>query len=406
MIRAARIGPGMALLAIGLATAASHAQRRSAPVPPAMQRALQYVEIGRLPVTRGPAIPSGDPFAMIEESGLLFDAAAPLLGPTDAARYRQLSADSKLRILRRTVPELREAITRQRAAVDSGARAVFVLGRASRDPDWLVGGIPSRHAVLLAAQVRQDARNAASFEGAEEELNRETDAARNRLEALLKSRGTQPPLLLVTNAARPAGITIAAGDAVEAVNASLLAERSLSPVVNRILDDLHRSQAAWQSRVPYDSLAPVSPMADPQIDSYVPADTPLPTEDFALAPERRGVVLAAPEKLGIELTSPAGATVLSPAPGTVEFAGETRGLGHVVLVRHEAGLYSVFARLASSAVEVGKTVDEGAVIGRAGAVPWGGGFGLYYEVRQQEQPTTTTRLLGGRDPARTLLGRR
>lgn len=86
-------------------------------------------------------------------------------------------------------------------------------------------------------------------------------------------------------------------------------------------------------------------------------------------------------RTGIEISAPAGASVLSVAPGRVLFAGWFRGYGQMVIVDHGAGDLSVSGYLDEVLVAAGDSVAAGQPIGAVGETGSASGPGLYFEIR-------------------------
>ncbi|MBL9038836.1 MAG: peptidoglycan DD-metalloendopeptidase family protein [Archangium sp.] len=88
---------------------------------------------------------------------------------------------------------------------------------------------------------------------------------------------------------------------------------------------------------------------------------------------------------GIDVRAAAGTPVVAVAQGTVAFAGWLKGYGNVVIVDHGSGYHSLYAHLASAAVEVGNAVEEGEQLGDVGDTGSLKGNYLYFEIRKQGQ---------------------
>jgi murein DD-endopeptidase MepM/ murein hydrolase activator NlpD len=85
---------------------------------------------------------------------------------------------------------------------------------------------------------------------------------------------------------------------------------------------------------------------------------------------------------GIDLLAPAGTSAVAAAPGTVTWAGwRSGGWGLLVVVRHPAGVRTLYAHLEAIDVRVGDEVAGGAVLGRVGATGDATGPHLHFEVR-------------------------
>lgn len=85
---------------------------------------------------------------------------------------------------------------------------------------------------------------------------------------------------------------------------------------------------------------------------------------------------------GVDLLAPAGTSAVAAAPGTVTWAGRRAGgWGLLVVVRHPAGVRTLYAHLEAIDVHVGDEVAGGAVLGRVGATGDATGPHLHFEVR-------------------------
>ena len=70
---------------------------------------------------------------------------------------------------------------------------------------------------------------------------------------------------------------------------------------------------------------------------------------------------------GVEWAAAEGAQVVSPAAGTVAFAGKLLLTGNTVVIDHGCGVKSYLYRLGSLTVETGAAVERGAAVGTAGS---------------------------------------
>ena len=94
---------------------------------------------------------------------------------------------------------------------------------------------------------------------------------------------------------------------------------------------------------------------------------------------------------GVDLAVPVGTPVTSIKSGTVEFAGEMRGYGTVVIVRHGGTVRSIYAHLSKLSVQKGDRVDGRQVLGLSGQSGNASGPHLHFEVQRwgrQEDPVT------------------
>ena len=76
--------------------------------------------------------------------------------------------------------------------------------------------------------------------------------------------------------------------------------------------------------------------------------------------------------------------VVAPADGVVTFTGwraNYSGYGLIVQVRHDRGVATMYAHLASASVKAGDVVERGDLLGRAGCTGSCTGQHLHFEVR-------------------------
>jgi murein DD-endopeptidase MepM/ murein hydrolase activator NlpD len=67
--------------------------------------------------------------------------------------------------------------------------------------------------------------------------------------------------------------------------------------------------------------------------------------------------------------------------GVVEFAGQQRGYGNVVAIKHSQDRSTLYAHLSSIAVAKGQRVEQGQRIGAVGATGYATGPHLHFEFR-------------------------
>jgi murein DD-endopeptidase MepM/ murein hydrolase activator NlpD len=153
--------------------------------------------------------------------------------------------------------------------------------------------------------------------------------------------------------------------------------------------------------------------ADPRIAARTPSILPLATEIFepsAVFGPRLSPWTGAEEFFaGLKLAAPAGSTVISPADGTVAFAGRLRPrpgsglfrLGNLVILLHGNGQATLFGHLAKMDVRRGQKLRRGERIGTVGATGWVVAPSLHYELwREREGALAPT------DPRFAILDRR
>lgn len=98
---------------------------------------------------------------------------------------------------------------------------------------------------------------------------------------------------------------------------------------------------------------------------------------------------------GVDVYVPSGTPVHAMGPGRVQFAGEMRGFGRVVILDHGGGVRSLYAHLSEIQVRTGDDVRGHAVIGLSGQSGDATGPHLHFEVSRYGRPVDPVPLLGG-----------
>jgi murein DD-endopeptidase MepM/ murein hydrolase activator NlpD len=86
---------------------------------------------------------------------------------------------------------------------------------------------------------------------------------------------------------------------------------------------------------------------------------------------------------GVDFGAPTGTRVRATADGTVEFIGQQRGYGNVVMIDHRGGYSTVYAHLNGfqPGLRRGSTIRQGDNIGFVGSTGWATGPHLHYELK-------------------------
>ncbi|MEZ5653588.1 MAG: peptidoglycan DD-metalloendopeptidase family protein [Burkholderiaceae bacterium] len=86
---------------------------------------------------------------------------------------------------------------------------------------------------------------------------------------------------------------------------------------------------------------------------------------------------------GVDFVAAPGTKIRASGNGTIEFIGEQRGYGRVIILRHTQGVSTVYAHMRGFAkgLKQGQSVHQGDVIGYVGASGWATGPHLHYEYR-------------------------
>ena len=89
---------------------------------------------------------------------------------------------------------------------------------------------------------------------------------------------------------------------------------------------------------------------------------------------------------GIEIAVADGAPVAAVHGGEVAFSGPFTGFGHLIIVQHGPGAFTLYGHLTSGSVGKGDRVETGQTIGRAGRPPGARDSRLYFELRVDGRP--------------------
>lgn len=98
---------------------------------------------------------------------------------------------------------------------------------------------------------------------------------------------------------------------------------------------------------------------------------------------------------GVDLAVPVGTPVNAVKGGTVEFAGEMRGYGLVVILSHGANVRTVYAHLSKLSVKKGDRVKGRQLIALSGQSGNAYGPHLHFEVQRWGHQEDPVPLLGG-----------
>jgi murein DD-endopeptidase MepM/ murein hydrolase activator NlpD len=85
---------------------------------------------------------------------------------------------------------------------------------------------------------------------------------------------------------------------------------------------------------------------------------------------------------GVDIGAPEGTPVHAVAEGEVVYSNQLRGYGNMVIVRHVAGIVSVYAHNQLNLVHEGQKVERGEVIAKVGSTGRVTGPHLHFEIRK------------------------
>lgn len=89
---------------------------------------------------------------------------------------------------------------------------------------------------------------------------------------------------------------------------------------------------------------------------------------------------------GIDIAAPEGTAVGAAASGSVIYAGEQSGYGWIVILKHAAGLLTLYAHASAILVRQGQQVQAGQPVARVGRSGRTTGPHLHFEVREGTRP--------------------
>jgi lipoprotein NlpD len=144
------------------------------------------------------------------------------------------------------------------------------------------------------------------------------------------------------------------------------------------------------------AVSPPASRAAPRKPSEHPAPKTKGTLDWPL----RGVLYARFGKKGrephdgIDLAAPVGTPIKTAQAGEVLYAGEQRGYGLIVIIRHSEQLITLYAHNRDLRVRTGQKVRRGQVIATVGESGKTSGPQLHFEVRQDGRPVDPLDFLG------------
>ena len=96
---------------------------------------------------------------------------------------------------------------------------------------------------------------------------------------------------------------------------------------------------------------------------------------------------------GIDVATPEGMPIIAPANGVVEFIGVQGNYGNTLVIRHGAGLSSLFGHLQAALVHQGQMVKRGQQVALVGNTGRSTGPHLHYEVRLNDLPVNPRRYI-------------
>lgn len=303
----------------------------------------------------------------------------------------QLSAKQKeLADLQAQRAELQKNLEGQRAAIADLLRATYALGQGS-DLRLLMGDDDvARIAQALAyskyfqedrvARVQQLMGDLAKLQDLETQITAQQQALQaaraeraTQAKALEQQRASQARLVADTDAQyKDQAGKLAALKQNEASLNSLVA--TLQKAIDEAAREAERAAKATEGRT-------TSPPAGKGL-ANIRGNLPWPAA---------GVVNSYGS--GVLIKAPGGSEVRAVAPGRVVYAAFLRGYGMLVIVSHGGGWMSMYGNNETVLHGVGDQITAGEAVGTASA-PTGVNTGVYFELRQNNQPVDPRTWLG------------
>ncbi len=179
----------------------------------------------------------------------------------------------------------------------------------------------------------------------------------------------------------------------------LTREKSLAAARNQLEDEISRAEntikaAGFEEELQKPADKPIKPGKKPVSETVLAASAPEAARimQFAWPVEKSGRIEAqetgdeTSAALLIKVTS--GSEIMAAAKGKVLYKGTIGGLGDVVIIGHQRGFSSVYARLDDIWVGLNQIVEKGETVGR---IAGGRNQSLHFEIRfggKKQQPLT------------------
>jgi lipoprotein NlpD len=96
---------------------------------------------------------------------------------------------------------------------------------------------------------------------------------------------------------------------------------------------------------------------------------------------------------GIDIAAPEGSPVRAVEKGEVIYSDQIRGYGNIVIIRHRAGIVSVYAHNQVNLVRAGQDVEQGEIIAKVGSTGRVTGPHLHFEIRKHNVAQDPVRYL-------------
>ncbi|MCX7624593.1 MAG: peptidoglycan DD-metalloendopeptidase family protein [Candidatus Sumerlaeaceae bacterium] len=308
--------------------------------------------------------------------------------PQSGKMWQRHAREQSLKQLGEILGDVMRAYEHRRMNARRASIALYLAGRLRQQSMAIPPAPVIYHTIALRRSMIKDAVALDGYAQLEELLRGAEAQMLEPVDKLHEAVGT----------AANESITVAFIDTVVAWNHQLLAgcyPRNL-PEILQLKQSLGASEKALVSLREF---GPPMPEVSVAYWPLVGEDLPLPHEQ--LPPPRRNMThekMATPAQQALTLRVRSGQPIRCAADGIVRFAGEMRGLDHVVIVEHAQGRLSVYGLLGEVLVKADQKIGEGECVGLAERGGEDGTTEIIFEVREGVKPASPRLLLGERDP--------
>lgn len=353
------------------------------------------------PTPRPRPVPRGlDPYGLSAVFTERWDFLHFITPPAEALRYRIESARLRASRMARTVARLEQSLERREKNIRNSALAAFLLGQANTD---FAGDGTQLPLLAVQSTLRRDVQERERELAVYEILRSAENAAVERLRSLEKKPVQETDVFRGLEGVErdPAVVTVSVAEEARRQTEALVHERALDTQTELALQTAEALSAVRWKRETLASLAPALPDIPPEPGTDPLADDgpPRPVRATRPRPAGNGDEPAPPPDFSIVIRTGPERLVRAAADGTVVFAGPFRGVGHLVVIEHPGGLFSIYEDLDGVRVDNGQAVRKGQTIGQATGAPDSTEGWLRFHVRRGVDVVPPGELLGQTEAA-------
>ncbi len=277
-------------------------------------------------------------------------------------------------------------------------RAIYKQGdhgyvRALLSSEDLSGA--GRRIRYLSAIANQDQRMVAAYTGALETLQtKQAELERSKADLTLSQKAVRAKREEILNEQRARRVLLAKVQEqkkghLAAIHQLELAARELQGLIGRLQREKRPPSQIGKGPAPEPLRAPALPEGTGAAFASLKGRLPWPTPGTLAStfgrqehPRYRTVTF----NRGIEINAPDGQEIVAVSDGTVLYADWFKGYGHLIVLDHREGYYTVYAHASEILVKIGDRVAKGQAIGLVGSTGSVTGSQLYFEVRHRGRP--------------------